>query len=114
MDNTNWHEASDTVIMHRVQELNRTPITFSFDGQEIIGFEGDSILIAILTRFPYLRKNEFNQQPRAGFCLMGSCQECWVWDKQGKRIRSCSTQLQPAMELFSTSPMIQGELAHES
>lgn len=113
MDNTDWH-GGNTIIMHRVQELDRSPIAFLFDGHEVTGFEGDSILVAILARFPFLRKNEFSHQPRSGFCLMGACQECWVWNKQGERIRSCSTPLQAGMELFSTSPVIQGELAHES
>lgn len=104
----------DTIIMHRVHELNRDSILFTFDGHSLAGLEGDSILVAILTQFPYLRKNEFSHQPRSGFCMMGACQDCWVWTEKGERIRSCSTPVEPGMTLYSKSPLIHGEDAHES
>ena len=33
--------------------------------------------------------------PRAGFCLMGACQDCWVRLRDGERLRACSTLLEP-------------------
>ncbi|MCE0495264.1 (2Fe-2S)-binding protein [Vibrio salinus] len=104
----------DTAIIHRVQELNRLSISFTFDDHPATGFEGDSILVAILNQFPYLRKNEFSHQPHSGFCLMGACQDCWVWNENGERIRSCSTPLQSGMTLYSQSPLFKGVTDHDS
>ena len=61
--NTENHQ----VIMYRTQEQDRKRVSFKFDDQPVDGLEGDSILIAILNHFPYLRKNEFSHQPRSGF-----------------------------------------------
>lgn len=77
------------------------PLTFTFDGIEISGFEGQSVLAALLQHGRVLRYSEFDGAPRAGFCLMAACQDCWVWTKTGKRLRSCSTPLHAGLELRS-------------
>lgn len=77
------------------------PLTFAFDGVEIQGFEGQSVLAALLQSGHVLRYSEFDGMPRAGFCLMAACQDCWVWTSEGKRLRSCSTALHQGMNLLS-------------
>lgn len=101
MDNRSL-DVCDDPIMHRVQELERTPLEFTLDGNCMTGYEGDTILMAILTHKRYLRTNEFSHTHRAGFCLMGACQDCWVWDNNGRRLRSCSTAVKAGMVLHST------------
>ncbi|WP_435167542.1 2Fe-2S iron-sulfur cluster-binding protein [Falsirhodobacter sp. 1013] len=56
---------------------------------------------AILTRRTRLRQAEFGAEGRAGFCLMGACQDCWIWQEDGPRLRACSTPLRDGMRLLS-------------
>jgi predicted molibdopterin-dependent oxidoreductase YjgC len=44
-----------------------------------------------------VRNTEFSGEPRAGFCLMGACQDCWVQLEDGTRIRACSTIIKDGM-----------------
>jgi len=78
-----------------------SPLTFTFEGVEFQGFEGQSVLAALLQSGKVLRYSEFDGMPRAGFCLMAACQDCWIWTVEGKRLRSCSTVLRQGMELLS-------------
>lgn len=76
-------------------------LSFTFDGVELQGFEGQSVLAAILQSGHLLRYSEFDGMPRAGFCLMAACQDCWVWTTEGRRLRSCSSTLHQGMNLLS-------------
>jgi predicted molibdopterin-dependent oxidoreductase YjgC len=51
-----------------------------------------------------VRDSEFGDGPRAGFCLMGACQDCWVWTPEGQRLRACSTTVEPGMRVLTTPP----------
>lgn len=88
-------------ILHRLAETDRVSIPFVFDGVALVGLEGDTVLTAILSQAPRLRNTEFSGSPRAGFCLMGACQDCWVATTDGQRMRACATQLEPGMQLQS-------------
>lgn len=91
----------------RVQRLTastRPKIEFLFDGQPLSGQQGDTILTAILSNRGALRAAEFGPEQRAGFCLMGACQDCWVWREEGTRLRACSTQLHAGLRLRSKAP----------
>ena len=85
--------------LHRVAEKDRTPVPFVLDGEPAAALEGDTVLTAILTHRAQLRRNEFSHEPRAGFCLMGACQDCWVMTATGERLRSCATFIQAGMQL---------------
>jgi len=41
---------------------------------------------------------------RAGFCLMGACQDCWVWLADHSRVRACTTVVADGMHVLSTAP----------
>jgi predicted molibdopterin-dependent oxidoreductase YjgC len=83
----------------RIAERERRRITFTLDGEPIEALEGDTLLTAILTARGYLRIAEFTEQPRAGFCLMGGCQDCWVADTDGRALRACTTLLAEGMTI---------------
>ncbi|CAH1663840.1 2Fe-2S iron-sulfur cluster protein [Hyphomicrobiales bacterium] len=85
----------------RVARRNGAAVTLSFDGVPIRATAGDSILAALLENRAFLRRLEFGDEPRAGFCLMGACQDCWVWSAAGGRIRSCTTPVSEGMQLFA-------------
>ena len=85
----------------RVAERERRRIPFVLDGIEAEALEGDTLLTAILTQRGYLRIAEFEQAPRAGFCLMGACQDCWVGTEDGKSLRACTTLLVEGMAIVT-------------
>lgn len=88
-----------TAQLLRLTEAGRAPVSFILDGRPANALEGDTVLTAILTQFGSLRYNEFSGLPRAGFCLMGACQDCWVCDDEGAPIRACSTFIAEGMVL---------------
>jgi len=85
----------------RVAHRSGPPITLSFDGVPIRATTGDSVLAALLENGALARRLEFGAEPRAGFCLMGACQDCWVWSAAGGRIRACTTPVSEGMQLFA-------------
>ncbi|SDF96032.1 (2Fe-2S)-binding protein [Alloyangia pacifica] len=87
----------------RLAETARAPVGFTFDGEALTGLEGDTVLTAILLSRRALRDAEFGPEARAGFCLMGACQDCWVWQEDGPRLRACSTPLTEGMRLRSAA-----------
>lgn len=89
--------------LHRLTSTTRASVDFFFDGQPMQGLQGDTILMAILSQKGALRQAEFGPEQRAGFCLMGACQDCWVWQEEGQRLRACSTEIRAGMRLRSTA-----------
>ena len=85
----------------RVAERERRRITFILDGMETEALEGDTLLTAILTARAHLRVAEFTEAPRAGFCLMGACQDCWVATGDGRALRACTTAVAEAMVIVT-------------
>ncbi|MGW9333513.1 (2Fe-2S)-binding protein [Bosea sp. NPDC055594] len=86
---------------HRVAAMRGEPLSLSFDGQTIAAAAGQSVLSALLAHGRLLRRSEFGDDPRAGFCLMGACQDCWVWSQSGGRLRACTTPVAAGMILAS-------------
>ena len=85
----------------RLAEQERPPVRFCFDGVECEALAGDTVLTAILAGASALRQSEFGPEGRAGFCLMGACQDCWVWQEEGPRLRACTTPIAEDMRLLS-------------
>ncbi|MDR5733414.1 (2Fe-2S)-binding protein [Caballeronia sp. LZ025] len=82
----------------RVAEKGRKTFAIHIDGQSALAAEGDTLMVALLTSQDALRDSEFGDGRRAGFCVMGACQDCWVWTADGERVRACTT---PAVEGMS-------------
>ena len=93
--------ASSQALFRRLTETARERIGFTLDGQALHALQGDTIMTAILTQQSHLRRAEFGAAARAGFCLMGACQDCWVDSESGERYRACSTLLMPGMRLLT-------------
>jgi predicted molibdopterin-dependent oxidoreductase YjgC len=79
--------------------MPRDEIAFTLDGRACSALEGDTVLTALLTQGQRLRESDFSDAPRAGFCLMGACQDCWVQLESGERLRACTTPLLPGMQV---------------
>lgn len=92
-----------SAILHRIDGVDRESVPFELDGRPCTALEGDTVLTAILTQATRLREAEFSGTPRAGFCLMGACQDCWVQLVDGERLRACSTFVEPGMRVRTGS-----------
>jgi predicted molibdopterin-dependent oxidoreductase YjgC len=88
-------------MFQRLAEAQRAPVVFTLDGRLVSALAGDTVLTAVLTQGDALRRTEFSGEPRAGFCLMGACQDCWIATESGERLRACSTFIEPGMRLLS-------------
>lgn len=88
----------------RLAAQDRARVAFSFDGAALTALDGDTVLTAILALRPALRASDVGGGPRAGFCLMGACQDCWIWQEDGARLRACSTPIREGMRLLSDAP----------
>jgi predicted molibdopterin-dependent oxidoreductase YjgC len=85
----------------RIAERERRRIAFTLDGVEMEALEGDTVLTAILTARGHLRIAEFTEAPRAGFCLMGACQDCWVATADGASLRACTTPVTTGLTIVT-------------
>lgn len=84
----------------RLVPRDGAPIPFMIDGVPAEAREGDLLLTAILLHRPSLRRFEFGEADRAGFCLMAACQDCWVSLADGRRTRACTTLVEPGMAVI--------------
>lgn len=86
----------------RLAEAARQQVHICFDGKDLVALEGDTVLTAILMSVGTLRLSDSGPEGRSGFCLMGACQDCWIWQEDGPRLRACSTRVEPGMRLLSS------------
>jgi predicted molibdopterin-dependent oxidoreductase YjgC len=87
-------------LFKRLTELDRPSVPFTLDGQAVSGLAGDTLLTAVLTCADHVRGSDFSAQARAGFCLMGACQDCWVRLGDGRRVRACATPLEAGVQVI--------------
>ena len=85
----------------RLAETGRAAVPIRIDGQPAQALAGDTLLVALLTHGERVRDSEFGDGTRAGFCLMGACQDCWVQLESGERLRACTTMLVPGMQMVT-------------
>lgn len=88
----------------RLAETDRPVLVLRIDHQPATALAGDTLLVALLSHGRRVRDSEFGDGPRAGFCLMGACQDCWVWTPAGERLRACSTPAEAGMSVLTRPP----------
>ena len=88
-------------LFRRVAETGRARLRIEIDGKAVEAMEGDTLLTALLINGHRARQSEFGDGPRAGFCLMGACQDCWVWTAEGVRLRACGTPVADGMRILT-------------
>lgn len=86
-------------LLHPIARRDAKVLRFTLDGRSCEGRTGDTLLSAILALDEKLRVSDFTQEPRAGFCQMSACQDCWVRIDGGARVRACSTALAEGMAI---------------
>jgi predicted molibdopterin-dependent oxidoreductase YjgC len=92
--------------VRRLAETGRPQVRFRLDGVDCAALAGDTVLTAVLVSAPAVRQSEFGPEKRAGFCLMGACQDCWLWHEDGRRLRACSTLIVEGMQLRTAPPEV--------
>lgn len=88
----------------RLAETDRSRVRIVIDGQMVAALAGDTLMVALLNNTRHLRESEFDDGKRAGFCLMGACQDCWVWTADGERLRACTTVVEEGMHIITKQP----------
>lgn len=88
----------------RLAEQDRPPLTLFLDGRPVPALVGDTVLTALLAHGGFVRRSEFGDGPRGGYCLMGACQDCWVFLEDGGRIRACTTLARDGLRLSIDGP----------
>ena len=86
-------------MLTRLLDQDRARIDFTVDGLAMEARQGDTLLTAMLADgLDHVRVSEFGDGPRAGFCWMGACQDCWL-SIDGRRMRACSTPVAEGMRV---------------
>ena len=83
----------------RLSETERPEITIHVDGEPVTALAGDTVLTALLLAGGRVRDFEFGGGARAGFCLMGACQDCWVQVEAGGSLRACTSYVSEGLRL---------------
>ena len=85
----------------RLLDQDRPSLELFLDGTPLQALAGDTLLTAILAAgLGPLGHGEFGDGPRAGFCLMGACQDCWVFVEGRGTLRACTTLAEPGMQVL--------------
>ena len=87
-------------LFHRLVDRRGEAVPFTIDGEPAQAQRGDLLITALLLQRTALRRFEFGDALRAGFCLMAACQDCWVRLADGRRVRACSTVVEPGMAVL--------------
>jgi aerobic-type carbon monoxide dehydrogenase small subunit (CoxS/CutS family) len=84
----------------RLRDTDRAQLHLTLEGSAVSALAGDTLLTALLADGAgHLRESEFGDGHRAGFCLMGACQDCWVVVEGTGRVRACATLAQDGMKV---------------
>ena len=82
-----------------IQEKGR-PVTFTFDGKELQGFEGEPIAAALKANVVMVHRYTKKQhKPRGIFCAIGRCTDCVMVVDNVPNVRTCITPLKEGMDI---------------
>jgi sarcosine oxidase subunit alpha len=83
----------------RLQTARGQELKFTFEGEIISAFEGETLAAALLaagvTAFNLTRSGE----PRLPFCNMGTCYDCAVQVDGQSLVRACLTDVRAGMQV---------------
>ena len=73
-------------------------IKFMFNGQEVEGYEGDTIASALHAMgIKILGQSLFKHRPRGFYCAIGNCSSCTMVVNGKSNIKTCITDLEENM-----------------
>lgn len=91
--------------LQRLNVAQSSRVRISVDGQALVARSGETVLTALRLGPGHVHMFEFGAEKRAGFCLMGACQDCWLWLDDGSRRRACTTRVEDGMTLTTMAPV---------
>ncbi|MFB4168209.1 (2Fe-2S)-binding protein [Virgibacillus sp. JSM 102003] len=81
-----------------LEDMEKRPVTITFNGVDYQAYEGESIAAALLANhIRVLRYSEKNREPRGIYCGIGHCYECRVTVDGKRSVRSCITNVRDQM-----------------
>lgn len=99
------------ITEHPVLEFEEKPVvSFTFDGQRLLGREGDTIASALHANgIMVLSHSRRHHRPRGFFCAIGKCSSCLMTVNGKPNVRICVEPLVEGMEV-KRQPAAGGEL----
>jgi predicted molibdopterin-dependent oxidoreductase YjgC len=86
----------------RMPGARRQPVRFSFDGEPVMAFAGETLAAALLASgIRGFGRNPVDGSSRGLFCAMGACQECVV-EVDGSLVEACRTTVRDGMSVAKT------------
>lgn len=77
-------------------------VKFTFNGQELEGYEGESIQAALhAAGVKVLGKSIELHRPRGFYCAIGNCSSCFMIVNGVPNVRTCTTDLEEGMVVES-------------
>jgi len=75
-------------------------VSFSFDGKELKGYEGEPIAVALTANgVRVFRVSPVMKRPRGFFCAIGKCSSCFMTVDGVPNVRTCVTPLEAGMKV---------------
>ncbi|MGI6108158.1 MAG: FAD-dependent oxidoreductase [Lachnospiraceae bacterium] len=91
------------IEQHPILEYHKgKPVTFTFDGKEMRGYEGESVASALhAAGVRKLHDSEVKKRPRGLFCAIGNCSSCLMRVDGRENVRICIEPLREGMKVES-------------
>ena len=91
----------DLIASHPVLEFSHgEKVSFSFDGRDMEGFEGEPIAMALHAGgVKVYRHTPEMKRPRGFFCAIGKCSSCFMVVYGVPNVRTCVTPLKRGMKV---------------
>lgn len=84
----------------RTREPSGAAVSFSFEGETVQGFPGDTVATALLAAGKRVLKiTEVGNDPRGCFCIAGRCADCLVIIDGRANQRACTTPVWAGMDI---------------
>lgn len=86
---------------HPILEFKRgRKIKFTFDGQEMEGYEGETIAAALHAAGVRVLRESINaHHPRGFYCAIGNCSSCQMIVNGEPNVKTCITELEEGMDV---------------
>lgn len=92
------------VLRHPVlgEMEERKILTFTFNGQKIQAYEGETVAAALLAAgIRVFRHSHKLHEPRGVFCSIGHCTDCAMRVDGVENVKTCVTRVKEGMQVVS-------------
>lgn len=90
-------------MLFPVATFDTPAVQCTVDGRRVEARAGQTVLSVLLLNGHFVRRHDVDGAMSSGFCLMGACQDCWVWFGPDRRGRACSTPVADGMRICTAS-----------